>query len=251
MSKVIKLGVCIFFSVFVIGAIFCGHIIASEVSTPQEYIDFLVEKGKTDPEALKVKGQFEKLPTKKQKRFVEYLNDPELVKALFSDIEPNTEKKLYGGTVVIKHTLEQNEIISDAPEEPSTGLKHIVGMMAPCFLSTVEAAPVKKQFQLKHTKAVEAFGINVSWYNVWLKYEAIGTKVTKIIGGNGYYSNVYPCTGISMQSCDKYIYGNKAHTAVVWSVSIGVPGINATGTVHHHVLGNASGGKSYRFWKEG
>ena len=251
MSRILKLGVLTFFTSFIFGFIICGDSSANMVSTPEDYIQYLTEKGKTESDALKVKAQFQKLPSQKQKKFVEYLNDPAILKAIFSDVDPNTNKVLYGGDVVISHTVTQEETAIPAKEEQREGgLKNIIGMITPLFLSTADAAPAKKQFSLQDKRTVKSYGIIVGCYSVWLKYEASGPTVTKIIGGNGSYTNSYPCTTITKESCDKYIYGNKAHTAVVWAVTIGIPGLNFTGNVHHHVLGNASGGKSYRFWKE-
>lgn len=70
-----RIGILVIVAVVTVGFIFCDNSSATVISTPEEYIDYLIQEGKTTPSVLNTKKQFEKLSVEKQLRVIKYITD--------------------------------------------------------------------------------------------------------------------------------------------------------------------------------
>lgn len=218
------------------------------VMTSEEYEDFLVERGKVDAEALKVKEQFAKLSPKKKGKFLSYISDPKILEETLTTVVPeNSSKELYDGDIVVESKTEKEEI-EEAPAED----KSFATAMTAMFYSSCNAAPAIKTIKLSDTKVIKIGSVKVASFTVWVLYKAQGSTVKSVVNGNGYFSNWYPVS-IKKNTVSKYVHGNKAQTCIVWQIGpIIVGDLNMSFMSfnrHHDVVGNAQGGKSYRWFK--
>lgn len=218
--------------------------------TPTSYAKYLLEKGKTDPEYLKAREKFLKFTPAKQQKIMYYINRPQiLLDALETTATDNSKKELYGGDIVIKNQTEKTTISEDIDATKEEGFWD---KLASVFETKSYAAPGVNTIRLTDTRHLEAVGYPVLHFTVWVVYTAKGNQVTSIVDGGGYYKNNLP-VNVSKNSTSKYIHGNKAQTCIVWYIkplvlpNLGLDFYNRVW--HHDVIGNAQGGKSYRFYE--
>jgi hypothetical protein len=213
--------------------------------TVQDYMEYLTKLGKTDPEALQVKEQFEKLSNKKKRKFMYYMNRPEIIlEALNTPLEENTKKEFYNGDIVVERKTHTETIENES--NPS-----ILDKVASTFVKSASAAPAK---QYRHTDVQYAgfFGsVKIAALTNWVQYTVSNGKVVSIQDGDGYCSSYSPVHSWTKSNVSRYIYGNKAHTAIVWHLSpcliVKPSGISVA--FNHHILGFANGGKTYRWYR--
>jgi SepF-like predicted cell division protein (DUF552 family) len=171
----------------------------------ENYGKILKKIGEVDPSAKKVMEQFLKMNNDDKEKFMQYLNNFDIIKEIFSIATSRNEignvysldngihydeQELYNGDIVIKDITEVNS--------SSTNTK--------IHSQTVERT-------VTHTHKAKIFGIIIAKFAISCRYKTSGkTKVTNIISASDGWANYMPLIEISRTGeIEKYIYGNKAH----------------------------------------
>lgn len=224
----------------------------SPAFTPQDYVAYLTARGEVEPEALKIRKQFLKLSSKDQQQFIDYMSNPKIMEEMFNTpVSENSKKELHNGDIVIEHKTETEIVSETEPKEE----KKLLSSLTALFCGSCFATPSVKTIRLTDYRTIKICGSNVGHFTAWVLYTVKGNTVVSVNDGNGSYAGWWPVI-IEKESVSKYIHGNKAQTCVVWNRKPPVIGNVSFGfswvvTFHHDVIGNASGGKSHRFYQIG
>lgn len=181
----------------------------SEVPTVQEYVAWL-KKQKT-AEADQIAEQFTALSAGNQQKFLNYLADPEVVKALAGEqgdadttIAPNAMSittKLAGGDVVTTVGAEAT---------PTT-----VGAEAAPMATAAKAVDWKCSYWINQ----KVLGIEVTRHTLAQWYRANSTKVTKVYVASATHKNLNPGVSVDNQPEDQWISAaGNALAYVTWNV---------------------------------
>lgn len=125
--------------------------------TPQDYVQYLTERGKEDPQALKGRQHFLNLSDENQQNFIDYMCDPKIIKEIFNTPVPeNSKKVLLNGDIVLEHKTE-TELISETEVVNETKDNKILPSITALFYGSCFAAPKAqpiKTFRLTDVRTI-------------------------------------------------------------------------------------------------
>lgn len=235
------------------------HLIPTYISSPQKYEEYLTKCGETEPEALKIKKSFSTLPMSEKKKFIYYINNPEIMREVMNKLVIDTkgkgeiedslykEQQLYGGDIILRDKSSVIEVENNIEPTPPTH-----NFFISLLVNEVSAAPATKDFKATHTQTLIIKGVKVMEVSAWVFYKAQGSNVISTISGGAYFYNLIPLWTVEKQSVETGVYRNKAQTCAVYKAkSLSLYGLFSSdiSIVHHDVLGFANGSKTYRLWR--
>jgi hypothetical protein len=224
-----------------------------DIKDPQSYERYLEERGEKEPEALKIKKQFQELSNKQKLKFIYYIKNPQIFDEVLkaqSKLSENSTKELYNGDIVIRRL----NITSILRVDNCSTSAHWYDKFSSILVNTACAASKIYHMKAEDTRETYTLGIKAFEFRAWVIYNSQDKKtVTSIQDGNGSATNYWITNKVIKDSVTKYVLGNKAHTCILWKITwnLSLPLIDPTAiasTWNHHVLGSANGGKTYRFY---
>ncbi|SDK21460.1 hypothetical protein [Sediminibacillus albus] len=201
------------------------------VKTPGDYMEYLNEKieqhetlnkktlnmnSKPAP-AQEVLQKFKELPKEKQKKFVEYLNDPELMKEIMesiNELKPGESLKLKGGDVTVSSSINKSNF-----------------------------STMSTRWDIWHEWTHSQFGLDIMRLRAEAAYTANSSRVTGMIDGRGNVERELTAfTTLTKIRDEEFTNLGLAYGGAYYSYNIRFPngGIQA-GTVTHHVFGDEDG----------
>lgn len=160
----------------------------STINTPEDYINYLKSNNKglssqNDNDSSVVLEQFQSLSKEDQQKFVDYMNNPEAIKAIFNAMQNGENADLYNGDIKVR--VNQNK-----PDHTIT--------------------PFATEYKPHAETVASTFGINIITTQVYVQYRVSGGKVTEILNGGGIVTrNWFPVVNITIKEDKPYINSNK------------------------------------------
>ncbi|MNW45997.1 hypothetical protein D3C74_232740 [compost metagenome] len=183
-----------FLSLFVVLILFLGVLPYSvnaqdslTINTPEDYINYLKNNNKglnslNDNDSSTILEQFTSLPKEDQQKFVDYMNDPDVIKSIFNGIQSGKDSDLYNGDIKVR---------VDQDKENST-------------------TPFATEYTPYSEIVVSTFGINIITTKVYIHYRVSEGKVTDILNGGGTVTrNWFPVVNVTIQEDKPYINSDK------------------------------------------
>ncbi|MDP9675216.1 hypothetical protein J2W97_001199 [Paenibacillus jamilae] len=159
------------------------------INTPEDYINYLKSNNKglsvqNNNDSSVVLEQFTKLSKEDQQKFVDYMNNPEAIKAIFNAMQSGKDADLYNGDIKVRVTQKE-------PEHAITPFAAVYKPYAETVASTL--------------------GVNIITTQVYVQYRVSGGKITEIINGGGLVTrNWFPVVNISIKEDKPYINSDKS-----------------------------------------
>ncbi|MFG3079575.1 hypothetical protein [Streptomyces parvulus] len=215
---------------------------SGQTATPAAYISYLASS--SEEGAAQTLSDFKGLPAAEQEKYLDYLNNPEVFRALMEDApEPtqdttagpqsapaeDTTTSLFGGDVVVESEHEST-FTPDTKPEPG---------------SSAEAARKRKlsrgtwESTYSHTQKI--FGVTVTKLSVWVNYYTNGSKITKVNFADGGRRNYNASVSISKGVPKHWKDGRYANGSVVWEGNIVFKGFGVSIDKREKVWANEYG----------
>lgn len=208
------------------------EITTPSINTPEDYINYLKENNsaislQSDEDSNHVLKQFTALSKEDQEKFIKYISDPQVAKAIFEAMQSGKNNvELYNGDIKV----------STGNESPKSGI-------------SLSAATYK----VEHEAVSTVLGVDIIKTKVYVQYTVGGTKVTGIVNGGGIVlRNWFPSISISVKEDKAYVNTDKSRayqTAYfTWNFVHDKLGLTF-GTATHTVWGYTNGTKGSSFSK--
>ncbi|MGG1617980.1 hypothetical protein ACIFQM_18750 [Paenibacillus sp. NRS-1782] len=163
---------------------------SSTINTPEDYINYLKQNNRGlnsnsqggDDHSIILK-QFTSLSNEDQQKFVDYMNNPEAIKAIFDAMQSGENTDLYNGDIKIR--VDESK------------LKNTISPFATTYRPYAETV-------------ASALGINIITTQVYVQYRVSGGKITEILNGGGLVTrNWFPVVNIAIKEDKPYINSDK------------------------------------------
>lgn len=195
-----------------------------EINTPEDYIQWLSNSPSLNSTAEQsdIIEKFKGLSYDRQQKFIDYLNDPEVIGSIYEAALTGNDTMLQNGD--IKVTFKESE---------------------------PKITPQATVYRASHNVVMEIFGITLISMETYVQYRVAGTsnsnlKITEILNGGAMVTrNWYPTANITIDKDSPYISANKAYQTAYyhWNFVHEIFGFQI-GTQTHKVSGDVFG-RSY------
>ncbi|MFI9202331.1 hypothetical protein [Streptomyces sp. NPDC053048] len=176
----------------------------AQTATPAAYITYL--SASREEGAAQTLKEFKALPVAKQNKYLDYLNDPKVLKALMEDApradRAESRTSMFDGDVVV----ESRQQATFAPDAPA-------GSAALGKLS-------RGTWESWYQASQKILGVTVTKLKVWVNYYTDGNKITRVNFADGAKRNFNAAVSISMGVPKAWKDGSYANGSVVWEGSI-------------------------------
>ncbi len=191
----------------------------TEINTPKDYINYL--KSKVDASiapnevrsSTQVLHQFTSLSSQNQQKFVDYLNNPDVIKFILDNQGANAAG--FGGDVKVTVNSHNNEEISLAANK----------------------------YYRENEATSTVLGIDIIKSKVYIEWEVEDSKITKILNSGGLVTrNWWPFVDIKVTNDKPYISNNVAYQTSYFAWNFVHSKLGALiGTVTHKIWGYHDG----------
>jgi|GEM_PF-1538061 len=165
----------------------------SKVASIKNYENWLKNNCSTDEKDLE---KFQRLTEKQKVKFINYLNDPELlVNALSTSLEPGESKNFDANDDILVTLSETIEPINTSSQQDS--------------LSSIATEEFRKA---SYIKSVSFFGVKVLEVTSWIRYSHDGESIIEI-QGSAHYTSVNYNPLLSSEWTDPVTWGEDGDTA--------------------------------------
>ncbi|MET9507819.1 hypothetical protein ABZX62_04945 [Streptomyces flavidovirens] len=172
----------------------------TDVYSPAGYSAYLQEQTAAAPEAKEVLDGFKALSAGDKKKFLEYLQDPEVLKAAVDEAEGTVE--LAEGQTVAREEVKINEDVSLVSE--------LTERKAPL------AAASGWDRTATYNHITKVMGVKVTKMSVWVRYHAKRGAATKVYNSGSAKQNFNPGVVLSAENARPWVASGKAHAETVW-----------------------------------
>lgn len=171
---------------------------APETASPAAYVAYLTEKAATgDTGAQEAANQFKALPTEKQDRFLDLINDPATTKALIEEADKAPE------TGTARTVLADGDVVIER-----------VGETGP------ESAAAYRDKWASYSVYDTVFGIKVTKVTIRTNYQVKGKNTTKVYPGSASHYNYVPAASFENSPVKEWISSppaDNAQSETVWT----------------------------------
>ncbi|GHB28697.1 hypothetical protein GCM10010346_60290 [Streptomyces chryseus] len=172
-----------------------------DIFSPAGYSAYLQEQTAATPEAKETLDGFKALSISDKKKFLDYLRDPEILKAAVDEAEGAVE--LADGQTVAREEVKINKdvsLVSELTERKVTPL----------------AAAAGRDHTVTYNANTKVMGINITKMSVWVRYHAKRGAVTKVYNSGSAKQNFNPGVVLSAENARPWVASGKAHAETVW-----------------------------------
>ena len=191
---------------------------SSQTATPAAYISYLASSNEAG--SAQTLRDFKALSSSEQEKYLDYLNNPEVFKALMEDAsEPATDTVASAKSVATNDTtsLFGGDVVVESEHEstftPDSTSDSTAGVQAKRKLS-------RGTHESTYTHTQKILGVTVTKLSVWVNYYTNGSKITKVNFADGGKRNYNAAVSISMGVPKAWKDGSYANGSVVWEGSI-------------------------------